>query len=205
MRKPSAATAIAITALVVAAAGTGAAATHYAITNKNQIAPKVRAQLHGAQGKRGPKGDPGTNGTNGTPGATGATGPAGPGGHITALASGQTETGDFTIFGPVPGAATEMATAVSFAFPLNFSPTFEYVAIAGGAPGNPPDQNCPASGTAAPGYLCIYGLYDKSNDGPIFHLGHNITVLEFGAQFFVQSASTSTSVDLEGTWAVTAP
>ncbi len=84
MRKPSAATAIAITALVVAAAGTGAAATHYAITNKNQIAPKVLAQLHGAQGKRGPKGDSGTNGTNGTPGATGATGatgasgPAGP-------------------------------------------------------------------------------------------------------------------------------
>ena len=194
MRKPSAATAIAITALVVAAAGTGAAATHYAITNKNQIAPKVRAQLHGAQGKRGPKGDPGAHGTNGTPGATGATGT-----YPTVLASGQTEAGAVTM--ESTAALAYASTAISYPVPINFTPTYDYV-------GTGTDSHCTGSATvptASAGYLCVY-LGHNTNVGDVHQLGGPDSygaILEIDAPNVVPI--TPVSMDFEGSWAVTAP
>jgi hypothetical protein len=78
-RRPSAATVIAVLALICALSGTAIAAKHYLITSESQIKPSVLRSLHGANGKRGPRGLPGPSGAPGATGAQGATGPAGPG------------------------------------------------------------------------------------------------------------------------------
>lgn len=65
---------IAVIALVLAMTGGAFAASKYIITNKNQIAPKVRKELKGNTGPAGTAGTNGTNGTNGAPGAAGANG-----------------------------------------------------------------------------------------------------------------------------------
>ena len=190
MRKPSAATAIAITALVVAAAGTGAAATRYAITNKNQIAPKVLAQLHGAQGKRGPKGDPGAQGTNGTPGATGAPGP-----FPTTLPYGKTVVG--TLIAQDLGLTVNKPPdyGISWTWPLATAPTVEILE------NGTTDAHCTGSEpvpSAAPGYLCVY--YDGDPEtAPVQDLIASDSPLN-GAAFFPK---TSAPYFVIASWAVT--
>jgi hypothetical protein len=73
-------------ALVFAMGGSAVAASHYLITSKKQISPKVLKELKGANGPSGAagaagasgaQGPAGANGTNGTPGAKGDQGPEG--------------------------------------------------------------------------------------------------------------------------------
>jgi hypothetical protein len=61
-------------ALVFAMGGSAVAASHYLITSKKQISPKVLKELKGANGPSG------AAGAAGTAGAQGASGPQGPGG-----------------------------------------------------------------------------------------------------------------------------
>ncbi len=68
-RPPSAAMAVALTALFVALGGTGYAASH--------IAPSHTTAHPAAKGPRGPRGFQGPAGPKGATGPTGATGPAG--------------------------------------------------------------------------------------------------------------------------------
>ena len=79
-RKPSPALIIALVALFFSLAGTGLAASTIIITNIDQIAPSVQAQLKGAQGPAGPQGPAGVNGVNGQDGQNGMRGPVGPAG-----------------------------------------------------------------------------------------------------------------------------
>jgi hypothetical protein len=58
-------------ALVFAMSGGAYAATHYKITSKAQISPKVLKTLKGAKGGRGPAGPAGAAGAAGAPGAAG--------------------------------------------------------------------------------------------------------------------------------------
>lgn len=74
MRRPSAATGIALVALFFSLAGTGLAASGYLITSVSQISPHVLRYL---QGQRGPRGRPGLIGPAGTPGLQGLTGATG--------------------------------------------------------------------------------------------------------------------------------
>ncbi len=64
-------------ALVFSMSGGALAATHYLITKKTQISPKVLKELKGNAGARGATGATGATGPAGASGATGATGPAG--------------------------------------------------------------------------------------------------------------------------------
>jgi hypothetical protein len=74
---------VATLALVFAMGGSAVAASHYLITSKKQISPKVLKELKGATGARGaagaagPAGPAGANGTNGAPGPEGKRGPEG--------------------------------------------------------------------------------------------------------------------------------
>jgi hypothetical protein len=65
---------VATLALLFAMSGGALAATHYIITSKNQISPKVRKELKGANGKNGATGSTGLQGTKGDAGAAGANG-----------------------------------------------------------------------------------------------------------------------------------
>jgi hypothetical protein len=93
IRKPSAASVIAVVALVFALGGTAVAANHYLVTSTKQIKPSVLAKLKGnkgptgaagapgaagAAGPAGPQGAAGTNGSTGAKGPAGATGVTGP-------------------------------------------------------------------------------------------------------------------------------
>lgn len=66
--------AVSLLALFFSLGGTGLAASHYLITSKSQIAPKVRAAL---RGERGLSGSAGPQGPAGAAGATGQQGPQG--------------------------------------------------------------------------------------------------------------------------------
>ena len=74
-RRPSAATAIAVVALVFAMSGT-ALATSYVITSIHQIKPSVVRQLRGKTGPQGPYGPQGPQGKTGAQGNQGPSGPA---------------------------------------------------------------------------------------------------------------------------------
>jgi hypothetical protein len=73
--KPSAGTVIAGVALFFAIGGSAIAASHYLVTSKSQISPKV---LKALKGNVGPTGPAGANGSQGPAGAQGPQGPSGP-------------------------------------------------------------------------------------------------------------------------------
>ena len=114
MRQPSPALVIACLALFVALGGSAIAAHKFLITSVNQIAPKVRKTLQGAQGPvgaQGPAGKAGADGKTGAAGKDGAPGaePGTPGkngvdGSARAYAT-VTSTGAFTGVGKSTGSA----------------------------------------------------------------------------------------------------
>src|SRR5260370_28497391 len=61
-------------ALVFAMGGSAVAASHYLITSKKQISPKVVKELSGKQGAAGSAGAPGSSGPQGPQGAPGPAG-----------------------------------------------------------------------------------------------------------------------------------
>jgi hypothetical protein len=69
---------VAATLALMFSMGSGAlAATHYLISSKKQISPKVLKELKGNVGAKGASGATGAQGAAGTPGAAGATGAPG--------------------------------------------------------------------------------------------------------------------------------
>lgn len=77
----SAASVIAVLALVLVLGGTATAASRYLITSTSQIKPSVLARLHGATGNTGARGAAGGTGAAGATGAQGPSGPQGPQGE----------------------------------------------------------------------------------------------------------------------------
>jgi len=159
----------------------------------------------GAVGATGPTGNDGAPGASGATGATGndgapgATGAPGPSGYITPLASGQTETGDITVYG-LASVSPKIYGSISYPFPLNFTPTLEYVDIANSGSF---DTNCPDQGRAAPGYLCVYAERDVTTDHTLTQVGNGLPAYRLGATF--STNPTDLGGFITGTWAVTAP
>jgi hypothetical protein len=73
--------------LFFAIGGSAVAASHYLITSKSQISPKVLKALRGDTGPAGPGGANGTNGSQGPAGPQGPQGPPGPKGEAGSGAS----------------------------------------------------------------------------------------------------------------------
>jgi hypothetical protein len=157
-RRLSYANVAATLALVFAMTGGALAAGHYLITSTRQISPKVLKKLHGARGPRGyggklgPIGPQGVAGPRGARGARGETGLAGFS-ALSRLPAGKTESGDFELNGEV---AENVRVASVLTFPIPLSNTIEAakVVVTSVAKGVP--EECPAPGSAANGYLCIY-------------------------------------------------
>ncbi len=228
---PSPALALGVIALVVALGATAYAAPLSAgrradATAKKRSSTVTRAQaesliaryfkdhrgaLRGAGGKAGPAGASGAagatgaTGADGTPGATGAPGPAG---TLPALApSGMTETGAFAIGGYELG-GQDGRTAISFPFALASAPGVDEV------PTGTTDAHCAgtsAAPAAAAGYLCLY-VSNEFDITPITglavypqNLGDSAEgASPFGAMLTAQATTTGT-ISIEGSWAVTAP
>ena len=87
-------------ALIAALAGGAYAAGKVIITNKNQIASKVRKELKGNAGPAGPQGTPGAKGDTGAKGEKGDVGNTGPTGKSVVLGTatvGECEPGGITV------------------------------------------------------------------------------------------------------------
>ena len=101
----------------------------------------------------------------------------------------------------------------SISFPLELSSAPKWVEIPFGVT-NPDPAHCPGtaeSPSAAPGYLCIYDRIvgnDFSSDGNRLQVsdinGDGGTVSPFGARITARATSNG-EVEVEGSWAVTAP
>lgn len=150
-------------------------------------------------------------GPRGAQGIQGVQGPQGIPGPVTTTApSGFTQRGFFDIAGSTDG--RNLATSIAFPFELSASPTV--VEVPNGVP-SPDPTHCPGSPqapSAAPGYLCVYDLFE-ANVGQLFAgkylqitdgnaLGH---ASPFGAQLFVTPQNPGGDTEIDGSWAVTAP
>jgi hypothetical protein len=191
-------------ALVLAMGGGALAATHYLITSTKQISPHVLRQLRGHRGpqgrtgKQGPPGKPGgprgrrgpegpagppglvgVQGPIGFTGPKGARGPEGPAGAsaLSPLPSGESESGLYSFNvgsspSPVEYDAVSFPVLLGAAIPKS---NVEYV-VAGTA-----TANCPKSGTAARGYLCIYSNFEHKEGEAVLPPPTVIVNIEAGA------------------------
>jgi hypothetical protein len=218
-------------ALVFAMSGGAMAANHYLISSTKQISPKVLKKLKGnagapgtngapgATGATGPQGKEGTQGKEGKEGKEGAPNPnavfATNAGHATnsdqlggvgashyvtpgsTLASGDTETG---AYGVAAGTGQFGIASITFIPKLAVAPTGREYISAGTT------SNCPGSGQAAAGYLCVYkgwvsGFNQECIGSPDSACGEGPTV--DGAEVYFKA--TATTANTTGTWAYTAP
>jgi hypothetical protein len=157
----------------------------------------------GATGSRGPKGDTGATGAQGPKGDTGATGPT-----TTQAPAGSTQRGVIAIQG-YQTAVGSVSNEISFPLTLSSAPTVDEVVYPN------TDSHCSGSSgapTAAPGYLCIYIVFQSNNyyastSDPLYP--QEPGTLNFGASTFgtilTAKANTTGTVDVVGSWAVTAP
>jgi hypothetical protein len=65
--------------------------------------------------------------------------------------------------------------------------------------------NCPGTGQAAPGYLCVYEFSGSAIFGHVDDLFAGLTDQASATGFMLEFAADSTDSDSIGTWAVTAP
>ncbi len=162
----------------------------------------------GPQGPAGPQGAAGPQGSAGTQGAAGQAGAAGP--VTTTAPSGITQYGLFNVDG-YETAGNFIGGSISFPLELASAPKWVEVPFGGT---NPNPTACPGTAdapAAAPGYLC---LYDRISGNVLLSSGFNLqvqdvdgyagTVSRFGARLSTR-ASTTGEVEVEGSWAVTAP
>jgi hypothetical protein len=165
-----------------------------------------KATLKALAGKAGPRGASGAPGAAGAPGAKGDVGAAGAAGtngqDLTAhtpLASGQTETGLLA----VSGTGGLLFTTLQFSQPLPAPLDPDHVVVLNGIAGSP---HCHGTGTADPGYLCVYvtsalhATFDHFFDPADISEGADPrgTAVEF-------TTTGTSSAYAYGSWAVTAP
>jgi hypothetical protein len=161
----------------------------------NQTGPR------GLTGAPGAQGVPGTQGTQGVQGVQGIQGIQGVPGPTTTTAPS----------GSAHAAGDAIASSISYPLELSAAPT-EVEVPRGGT--NPDPAHCPGTAeapTAARGYLCIY---DRFSGDVLEALGSNLqvgnvdgvggTTNEWGGRM-IALASAAGTVDVEGSWAVTAP
>jgi hypothetical protein len=226
--QPSPAMLVALVALVFATTGSAVAAS--LITSAQikdgtiqtkDLSSTARKALKGQRGLRGPAGAQGPQGAKGDTGATGATGPAGPKGDqgiqgvpgplLTALPSGSTLRGEFGIIEVASAGSEVYEQSITFQFPL-----------AAGIPaanvhwvpaGGPVPAGCSGS-LAAPGadagHLCIFN--GEHTNAPATSplicnwAGTSCTSGTSKYGFAIAPSSTAAGhMEVDGTWAVTAP
>ncbi len=156
----------------------------------------------------GPEGPAGAQGAAGPQGAAGQAGAAGP--VTTAAPSGVTQYGLFNVDG-YETAGNFIGGNISFPLELASAPKWIEVPFSGT---NPNPTACPGTAdapAAAPGYLCLYDRI-SGNVSPSSGLnlqvqdvdGYAGTVSRFGARLSTRASATG-EVEVEGSWAVTAP
>jgi hypothetical protein len=177
--------------------------------------------VNGSAGTTGPKGATGLEGSEGPPGAKGLTGTTGPeGSPWTAggtLPSGKTETGVWgaagvavNVFG---GVFKAVVSPISFTIPLKEALASSKVHIFKvGKKGTGAGSGCPTGSEAAkpeaePGNLCIFMSSEENVEeaaafsmASAFEEGAGKT----GSLIAVAPASEANSLDVQGSWAVTA-
>lgn len=150
-------------------------------------------------------GPAGTNGANGKNGANGSNGANGANGSNlttqTPLASGQSESGAFAVAAG-SSASGYGAEGISFSQPVAGGIAENHVVYSKVGTTTPPQ--CPGSGRAAPGFVC---MYESESSGMTFFLtrdfalqGNAADSLGFAAFWTVTAASGYAA----GTWTVTA-
>lgn len=158
-------------------------------------------------GPRGLTGAPGANGTQGPQGVQGVQGVPGP--TTTIAPSGSTQRGTFVLEG-YQTAGNFIGGSISYPLQLSTEPLV--VEVPFGAT-NPDPTHCPGTPeapTAARGYLCIY---DRFSGNVLQTTGTNLQIANvdgsggttnlWGGRIVARASATGT-VDVEGTWAVTA-
>lgn len=163
------------------------------------------------RGPRGLTGAPGTAGAQGVQGNQGSPGIQGvPGPTTTVAPSGSTQRGTFTLDG-YQTAGNFIGTGISYPLQLSAAPIVAEVPFSGT---NPDPTHCPGTPeapTAARGHLCIY---DRFSGNVLQTTGTNLQVADvdgfggttnvWGGRLVARALATGT-VDVEGSWAVTAP
>ena len=137
-------------ALIFSMSGGALAARHYLIHSTNQISPKVLRKLKGAPGEIGPIGPQGPTGLTGPKGPNGGRGEPAP----SVLATGASETGDFSMRGSKEVGGGVLAEGLSFRIPLPAALGAGQVKVVT-EPGKATVE-CPGPGLASKGLLCIY-------------------------------------------------
>jgi hypothetical protein len=189
------ATVVSLLALFVALGGTAVAARQYLLTSTKQISPKVLKALRGRTGPRGRQGPPGP--------------------VTTTLPRGDTLRGEFKIDTSAPSPGWFAGSVISFGgYRLRSAPTPEAIGVGGS-----PTKDCPgtaANPAAARGKLCFYVTFSTNvSTADPYTLGPGMTSEDaptstdgksdrFGTQLYALYTA-SGRMEIDGTWAVTAP
>jgi hypothetical protein len=152
----------------------------------------------GASGKNGTNGTNGKNGTNGTNGTNGANLLSN-----TPLASGQSESGWFSLGAGEQVTNGEIGEGISFAQPLASGIPEGNVVV--NPPGTESSAHCPGLGRAERGFLCFYTA-ENHNMEFVHALNFNFTEFAtglYGFALYFDVLGANSFVD--GSWTVTAP
>ncbi len=139
-------------ALLFAMSGGALAARHYLINSTRQINPKVLKKLKGNAGKTGLSGQQGPAGVRGATGAEGAKGTDGFS-ALSTLPSGRSESGDYAFSPDNTATSGFVMSSVNFPIPLGAALPIGQVVYTR----TWPVAHCEGPGSAAAGFLCIYG------------------------------------------------
>jgi len=192
---------VATLALVFAMGGSALAARHYLINSTRQINPKVIKKLRGNTGKTGPSGPQGAAGAKGTAGAEGTKGADGFS-ALSSLPPGRSESGDYA-FAPDNTGTGFVMSSVTFPVPLAAALPIGQVVYTR----TWPVAHCAAPGSAAQGFLCIYGEQVKGFSLPTIYGSEGSGNLPGAGRFgLVMEWTVEAAQAFEiGTYTVTAP
>lgn len=197
-RVPSPAMVVGLIALFFALGGVGYAKKVVHLINGSTIkkgsiqvdrlSSRARAAL---KGNHGPQGVQGLQGAQGPTGKEGAQGPAGP--YSDLLPSGKTIKGAFYL-------KTTTISTYSFAFSLPSVPIVHVRSF-----GSTASVECPGTAAdpqAAPGNLCLYQSNNSVASACVFATDDPLSSCTSATRF---GFGASTSAEMSGQWAVTAP